>query len=431
MRYFLNAVYLLLLLATLPYWLWKAATAGKYRTGWRAKFWGAPPELPAGGPVLWVHAVSVGEVLLLRPLFEQLRVERPEWRWALSVTTKAGHELAVKTYPAAAVFFAPLDFSWAVARVLRGLRPRALCLVELELWPNLLLAARRAGVPVLVANARVGERSHRGYRRILPALRPALAAIEWWGAQNEPVAERIRDLTAGLGTTVEVTGSMKYDQAVRDPSNPATSALQQLLGFGADDRVLVGGSTQGREEELLLDAFAELRAEFPGLRLLLVPRHPECFGQVAELLRRSDFDWVRRSEIAGPRDRSAAVTLLDTVGELGAAWGLAEVGYVGGTTACGRGGQSMIEPAGYGVPACFGPEVWNFRDTVDRLLAADGAALAAAPEDLVRILRLWLADPARARAVGGNARRFIVSQQGAVAATAAALKARMGNPAGN
>ena len=419
MRRLFDALYLLLLTITLPYWLWKAATVGKYRHGIAARFFGAAPTLAGTGPRLWVHAVSVGEVLLLRPLYCRLCNEHPDWQWALSVTTDAGLELARQTYPEVAVFRAPLDFSWATDRVLRTLRPRVMCLVELELWPNVLLAARRAGTPVLVANARMGERSHRGYRRIRWLLRPALSAIRWWGAQSEIMATRIRDLTEGLATELAVTGSMKYDQALQNPDNPATRQLGAALGIGPSERVLVGGSTQGNEEEMLLDAFEQLREKHAELKLVIVPRHPERFEAVAKLLRRRGVDFARRSE--SPQAVAAKVLLIDTVGELGAAWGLATVGYVGGTMACGRGGQNMLEPAGYGVPACFGPEVWNFQDTADRLRQARGAELARTPAEVFGILSAWLADPELARATGARARAFIESQQGAVETTAAAL----------
>jgi 3-deoxy-D-manno-octulosonic-acid transferase len=289
------------------------------------------------------------------------------------------------------------------------------------LWPNLLLEARRRGVPVAVANARLGERSHRGYRRIRRLLAPALAAVKWWGAQSKPIADRLRDLARGLDTTVAVTGSMKYDGAPTDRRNPATLALRQLLGIDESDQVFVAGSTQGDEERIVLDAWRQAAARHPNLKLVIVPRHPERFPVVAELLANQGIPFVRRTAL--PNANPAAVTLLDTVGELRATWGLADFGFVGGSFGCGRGGQSMIEPAGYGVAVCFGPEVWNFQDTVDKLLAAQAARLLPSPDWLAPALEAWLADPTSALAMGERARGFVASQLGAVAATADALAA--------
>lgn len=423
MRYLLNGFYLLLLAVTLPYWLYQSASTGKYRVGLWRKLIGAPPAIPGGRPVVWFHAVSVGEVLLIGRLLDRFGAEHPGHAIVLSTTTNTGYELAKSKYPTTPVFYAPLDFTWSVGRVFDGLRPSLLVLVELELWPNLLREAARRNIPVAVVNARLGERSYRGYRRFAWFFRPVLAGVRWWGAQTSVHAERIGELIGPAAGAVEVTGSMKYDGAARDRAQPRTAALGRLFGLGPDDIVFVAGSTQAPEEEIVLDAFAELTNDHPRLRVLLVPRHAERFDEVARLLRRRGVDFVRRSELTEPRARMPMVTLVDTIGELSFVWGLADVGFVGGSLECRRGGQSMIEPAGFGVPTCFGPGVWNFRETVDRLLDVGGAAQVQTRADLIAVLRRWLDDPAEAARVGRNAQRFIASQQGAVEATAAALAA--------
>lgn len=425
MRWLFNLAYLTAVGVTLPYWLYKSATTGKYRRGMWAKLVGKPPKVEHRKAVGWIHAVSVGEVLLLKPLLARLQAETPGVEWVLSTTTNTGFDVAKEKYPNLTVFYAPMDFSWAVRRVFKALEPKLLVLTELELWPNLLMEARRRNVPVAVVNARVGERSFKGYSRILPVIRPALCAIRWWGAQSETMAERIRILTRGLPTVVETTGSIKYDGAPSDRNNPKTVELRRLFGITSEQKILVGGSTQGDEDRMLLEWFKKLRIKHPSLRLILVPRHPERFEAVAEMLKISGVDFARRSQIpvhpSSLIPHPTPVTLVDSVGELASVWGLADLGYVGGSMGCNRGGQSMIEPAGYGVPVCFGPEIWNFKDTVDKLLSADAARCVEHPEDLLAVLASWLDDPAEALSVGDRARRFIAAQRGAVPAAVRAL----------
>jgi 3-deoxy-D-manno-octulosonic-acid transferase len=437
LRWLFNLAYLIAVGVTSPWWLYKSATTGKYRRGMWAKFVGKPPQLVDLGPVGWIHAVSVGEVLLLKPLLTRLKAESPDVQWLLSTTTNTGFDVAKEKYPDLPVFYAPLDFSWAVSRVFSALKPKLLVLTELELWPNLLMEASRRDVPVAVVNARVGERSFKGYRRVLPLIRRALKAIRWWGAQSEIMAERIRDLTRGLSTTIETTGSIKYDGAPSDRNNPKTAELRRLFGIEPIQTILVAGSTQGDEDRMLLECFNKLRIKHPSLRLILVPRHPERFEAVAEMLKSTGVNFQRRTEIsclaatrsgALPFGSRLPVILVDSVGELSAVWGLADLGYVGGSMGCNRGGQSMIEPAGYGVPVCFGSETWNFKDTVDKLLAADAARCVEHPDDLLAVLAAWLDDPAAAMAVGDRARRFIAAQRGAVPAAVRALVGLLDHP---
>lgn len=420
MPFVLDCVYLLMLAATSPYWLWRIARTGKYRHGLGSKFIGDPPRVADGRPVIWLHAVSVGEVLLLQPLIARLAAHRPTAQLVLSTTTNAGYDVARSKCAAATVFFAPFDFSWAVRRTLRMLRPRLIVLAELELWPNLLWEAKRQNVPVAVVSARLGERSFRGYRRLRPLLRTAFAAVRWWGAQTAAIADRIIELVDEPGL-VEVTGSIKYDGAMCDRSNEKTCYLRALMGFRDSERVFVAGSTQAPEESIVLDTFQSLRETRPELRLILVPRHPERFSEVIEMVRARGLAFVRRSALETPLERSALVTILDSMGELAAVWGLADVGFVGGSLGSGRGGQSMIEPAAYGVPTCFGPQTWNFADTVERLLQAGGAIQIQSAAQLAPTLAQWLDVPAAANETGENARRFIAQQQGALDATLRAL----------
>lgn len=439
MRWVIDVLYLFGLLLTAPYWLYKSATAGKYRVGIWRKFMGvgvAEARLD-GRPVVWFHAVSVGEVLLLKPLLRKLTVLRPDLQAVLSTTTETGFAVAKQTYSDLSVFFAPLDFSWAVQRTFARLDPALLVLAELELWPNLLLAAKGRRVPVAVVNARMSAKSFRGYRRFRVLLRPVFRAVDWWGAQTDEYAERIKQLIgewsepsvqSGVANKrptqvrVAITGSIKYDGAPTDRKNAATAGLRRLFGLHAGDAVWVAGSTQGPEDDIVLDAFCQLRHRFVNLRLVLVPRQRERFDDAANAAGKRGLNFARRSGMDKPLQTAPTVILVDTVGELAAVWGLADVGFVGGSLDGVRGGQSMIEPAGYGVPVCFGPHVWNFRETVESLLACRGAVRLDSGAGLASAIGDWLEHPDQAAAMGQRARAFIMAQQGAVDATLVALE---------
>ncbi len=469
--YLLNIVYLLLILLSLPWLVWQSLRKGKYREGYGAKLLGLVPERAADDQkkCLWLHAVSVGEVNLLAPLLKRIQETRPDWECVISTTTVTGMELAKKKYSQYTVFYCPLDFSWAAKTAMRRIRPDVLVLAELELWPNLIRAAKQCGARVAVINGRLGEKSFRGYRRIRPLVARLLQQIDLIAAQDETYAERFRQLGA-KPETVRVTGSMKYDGAQTDRKNSTTQRLAALAGFADDDIVLLAGSTQEPEEAMALDTFRELRQQWPQLRLVLVPRHKERFDTVAKLLETSGIAWQRRTaleeagEVAsegGSRQRDAdgsrnqsqpaltlalsqrergpntnlsvpaalstihyplstssapRVLLIDVVGELGAWWGTAHIAFVGGSMGS-RGGQNMIEPAAYGAAISFGPNTWNFRDIVAAMLEHDAAVVVRDAEQFTRFVRRCLEKPAYASALGRQAQSLVLKQLGATAET--------------
>ncbi|HMP04836.1 MAG TPA: 3-deoxy-D-manno-octulosonic acid transferase [Lacipirellulaceae bacterium] len=456
----LNLAYLALLIAASPWIAWTAWRTGKHREGFAAKLLGRVPQRTGDRPCVWLHAVSVGEVNLLATTLAELSRQRPEWEIVISTTTKAGFDLARKKYADRAVFYCPLDFSWATAAAMRRVRPTLLVLAELELWPNLIGAAKRQAVRVAIINGRLSDNSFRGYRRLRPLVARVLRQVDLIAAQNEETAERFRQLGA-RPAAVHATGSLKFDGAQTDRNNPRTAELRRLAGLGPDDPVILFGSTQAPEEEYALAAYRRLAPSRPGLRLILVPRHPERFDEVAALLDRSGVAWQRRSGLApamhsiaanglpadeaspseqtfnaspGSRDAmhrrgAAPILLVDTIGELGAWWGAATVGFVGGSFGS-RGGQNMLEPAAYGAATCFGPNTWNFRDIVGQLLAVDGAAVVRDAEELEAFIRRALDDPSWAAALGTRARQLVLSQQGATRRTAALLCELDGHCAG-
>lgn len=415
----LNALYLLLLLFLSPWLIFRAVTTGRYREGFLEKCFGMVPVLEekpdsAGRKRVWIHAVSVGEVQLAETFLKAFRQRYPDFLYAISTTSRTGMELAKKKFPDLTVFYCPLDFSWSVGNAFSRIRPDILILVELELWPNMLLTAKKRGVPVVVINARMGEKSFRGYRRIpwLPA--KMMDCLRMVLAQDKSTAEHFRRLGVEEGRVHEV-GSMKYDGAVMDRQNPRTRALAALWDVTPNDTIFLAGSTQAPEEEMALNTFRELRETFPRLRLILVPRHPERFPEVAKLLEESGFSWQRRSELT-ENTESARILLVDTVGELGAFWGLAKIGFVGGSMGT-RGGQNMIEAAAYGSAVCFGPNTWNFRDIVAAMLAQNAAVVVRNGEEMTAFVRWCLTDASFSAALQENATRLIRSQQGATKKT--------------
>jgi 3-deoxy-D-manno-octulosonic-acid transferase len=381
-------------------------------------------------------------VNLIATLLRELRARHPDWDVVVSTTSRTGYELARQKYRDLCVFYCPLDFSWAVRRAMRRIRPSLLVLAELELWPNLILAAKGQGARVAIVNGRLSDHSFPGYRRFRPLVARLLRQIGLIAAQNDESAERFLALGAP-SQCVRVTGSLKYDGAQTDRSNPRTLALRQLAGFEDDDVVFLAGSTQEPEEQVALDVYRRLVDDHPQLRLVLVPRHPERFDAVADLLDRSGTPWQRRSELASqppappgvaplstiaeqkpPAEPGAAarVLLVDTVGELGAWWGTAQIAFVGGSFGD-RGGQNMIEPAAYGAAVSFGPNTRNFRDVVAALLAADAAIVVNSRTELEAFVRRALNDPTWTQALGERARAYVQSQLGATERTVQLIEA--------
>lgn len=425
----LDAAYALLLILVSPWILWRRIVHGRYRQGWGAKLAGSvsipKASTPSGeplGPVIWFHAVSVGELQVIRPLIERAEKESPPPRIVVTTSTDSGYELACKLYARHTVSFAPLDFSWAVRRAVDRIGPSLLVLAELELWPNWIREVHRRSIPIALVNARLSEPSLRGYQRIGWIARGVVQRLTWVGAQSD--AYRNRFLTLGCDASrVVVTGNIKFDGATSDRHHPEVIARRQSLGLREDDTVWLCGSTQSPEEQLCLDAYLALRERYPALRLMLVPRHAERFEDVARMIERTQLPWLRRSQMNASPDAAPhawKIFLADSVGELRWWWGLADVGFVGGSFGS-RGGQNMIEPCAYGVATSFGPNTRNFADVVGILLESDAATQLDKPDDLVPWLSAMLEHPHAAHAMQQRAMATAAAQRGAVDRTWSAL----------
>ena len=415
----LNLIYCGLLLLFSPVILFRAIWQGKYRHGWNEKFLGRVPERSSTGPAIWLHAVSVGEVLILRTLLPALREQLPGCEIWISTTTQTGHAVAREKYPDCRVIYFPLDFTWAVSSALARVRPSLIVLVELELWPNFIYAAEAKSIPLVLINGRMSERSFRGYRRIRWLMRGLWSGFARIAVQTEEYRRRFEE----LGTPADrllVTGSTKYDGLDTDRRNARTTEIGAGFDLLLGETVFIAGSTQSPEESFAINTYLSLRESYPTLRLMLVPRHQERFEEVAALVESRGLPLLRRSQVkAAPqtlRPLAQPVLLLDTLGELGAAWGLADIAFVGGSLTP-RGGQNMIEPAAFASAVLFGPNTQNFRQVVELLLSEQAARVVRTPEELTSTIRELLEDPARSRQLGETAQRLVLQQQGATVRT--------------
>ncbi|MCP4782445.1 MAG: 3-deoxy-D-manno-octulosonic acid transferase [Fuerstiella sp.] len=425
MKWVLNCIYALLLLMLSPVILWRSYRHGRYRTGWREKLLGSLPISSGSKPVVWFHAVSVGEVVQLQKIVDRFRTETDDgFKIVVTSSTDTGFELAASRFTDCSVSWFPLDFSWAVSNAIRRVKPAMVVLVELELWPNFLRECGQAGVMTALVNARLSERSFRGYSRVKPIMAPLFEQFHVVTAPTEEYASRVRKLGASA-TVTQVTGSIKFDGVTANHENAATSGFRRLFAISDNDVVLIAGSTQHPEEQMALDAWMELRKERPNLRLILVPRHKERFDDVAAIVRASGCRLYRRSESSeGEIAPVDAVILLDTIGELSACWGLADIAFVGGSFGS-RGGQNMLEPAAHGAAVLFGPNTWNFKDIVEQLRHTEAAVQLQTRDEFLPTVNRLLSDADSRQRLGQNAQRTVVAQQGAVEKTTRLLRDAM------
>ncbi len=417
-----NLVLLAVLVAGTPWWLWKMATTHKYRKGLSERLGRVRIHVDSR-PTIWLHAVSVGEVLAVSRLVGELERAFPEFRLVVSTTTKTGQDLAQERFGAERVFYCPLDLPWATRAYLNALEPRMLILAETEFWPNLLSGCFRREIPVAVVNARISDRSWPRYRFFKRAWRPLLSRIGGVQAQSEIDAGRLQALGC-MAERVTVSGNLKFDVRAA-----AEAEAARILKAGAKDaRFVVAGSTLEGEEAALLEAWPRLLSGDKKLVMVIAPRHPERFGAVAALLDQSGVDWVRRS-LWKSEDRLHAgqVVLLDTIGELASVYSLAAVAFVGGSLVA-AGGHNPLEPAQFGVPILMGPHYANFRAITEDLRKHDALRITE-KDKLAETLMGLLSDGETARAMGARAKKVFDEQSGATGRTVEALRALLAEQA--
>jgi 3-deoxy-D-manno-octulosonic-acid transferase len=427
------------LVLSAPVWGWRMLRQGRYRQGLQQRLGDVPQRLidfVRAKPVVWLHAVSVGETMAATRLIAELEAALPGYAIVISTTTPTGQQVARERFGVDRVFFYPLDLAFAVRPYLKALQPKLVILMESELWPRMLVACERAGVPVAVVNARVSDRSLPRYMRLRALWKPLLGKLSLLLAQSEEDARRWQQIGAPAERVV-ATGNLKYD--VRTPSEtPLTVLVRKHLP--ADAKVLVCGSTHDGEESLLLDcwrgmtlsrdetgshlSFAKVGHPLPAARvMLLAPRHPERAEAVEQIAHDQGLTVFRLSQwrLAPAVIPVGSVLLVDTVGELSSLYALAWVAFVGGSLVP-HGGQNPLEPAGFGVPVVMGPSYENFRGMVDAMAAA-GAILLVARENVCSAMEHLLT--ASDDGLGERGRTFAASMTGATSRTIAALLQRI------
>ncbi len=404
---------------TLPWFLWKGRGTGKYFRTFRERMGRLPVYLNIDGDrSIWVHAVSVGEVLAARPLVESLKARFPGHRVFLSTTTMTGNAVALKSVRGTdGLFYAPFDWPGPVRKALSTLNPALLVLVETEIWPNLIHEARLQGTRVAVVNGRISPRSFSRYRLLGRWLGRVLAEVDLFLMQGDSHAARVREMGAPADR-VRVTGNLKFD-AAEAPRTP--ERLARLILSGRRARPLwVAGSTVAGEEELVLQAFHRVRERVPETGLMLAPRHPERFSEVPALIEAAGFRCRRRTEMEPGGWRDGEVVLLDTLGELAQLYSLATVVFVGGSLVP-SGGHNILEPAVAGRAVVVGPHMENFQEIAEQFRAEAAMVQVGSAEELAREVVALLTDEVRRKSLGERARGLIDRNRGALGRTLDAL----------
>ncbi|WP_417791594.1 lipid IV(A) 3-deoxy-D-manno-octulosonic acid transferase [Stutzerimonas xanthomarina] len=384
-----RALYTLLFHLALPLIVvrlfWRGRRAPAYRTRIGERFAVGLPEFQPGG--VWVHAVSVGESIAAAPMIRALKERYPQLPITVTCMTPTGSERIKALFGDTVQHcYLPYDLPWTASRFLERLRPKLAVVMETELWPNHIHQCARRGIPVTLANARLSERSARGYARFARLTAPMLAELSLIAAQTEAEAVRFRQLGA-RETSVQVTGSVKFDLSI-DPALPERASQLRQQWSAVSRPIWIAASTHTGEDEILLAAHRQLLTEQPDALLMLVPRHPERFGSVYELCGKQGFSTVRRS-LAEPPQAGTQVVLGDTMGELLFLFALADVAFVGGSLVP-TGGHNLLEPAALGKPVVTGPHLFNFLDIAAQLRDAGALVeVSNAPELALEIAAFW------------------------------------------
>ncbi|HEX7333978.1 MAG TPA: 3-deoxy-D-manno-octulosonic acid transferase [Pyrinomonadaceae bacterium] len=401
------------LVVLFPYFLFQALAHGKYIAGFRQRLGDVPPV--KGKPVIWLHCVSVGETQAARPLAQRLKQEFPQHALVVSTITLTGQTLARDVFreQAESVFYFPFDWRWSARRALKTINPAAVLIMETEIWPNFLRECKARHIPVALVNGRISRKSYGRYSMIKFFLRRVLSCLSVAVMQSETDAQRLHSL--GMSRERLFTaGNLKFDAEVASELTGKTEELQKRFGLGSGAPLVLAASTHAPEEEMILESIRQLRTEQP-VRLMIAPRRPERFNEVAALLQKSGLSWARKTNPPQPEDADAAVILLDTIGELPATYSLAEVVFVGGSIVD-KGGHNVLEPAAAGAAVVTGAHTHNFHAVVDLMVEA-GAIVqlpsVVASEEITHVFAKLLAVPDERDALGRRAKQLVTDNQGA------------------
>lgn len=416
-----SAALALALVLSSPWWLLEMLRHGKHRTGLAERFGRVPSRISTqtGRGAIWVHAVSVGEVLAVAGLVDILRKAHPDHPLFVSTTTATGQELARKRFGEDSVFYFPLDFAFAIRPYLRALKPALVVVAETEFWPNFLRLCRASGAEIAIVNARISDRSLPRYLRLRRLVGRVLSAVSVFLAQSDEDERRLIGIGAEPGR-VQVSGNLKFD--IAPVSNPPAivDQLRAAMLAGDTTAVIVAGSTVEGEEQQVLSAFQNVLAQTPSAVLVLAPRHPQRFTQVVALLKTYGIRYWQRSVWSSSDPLGGGVFLLDSIGELGSIYALADIAFIGGSLAQ-RGGHNILEPAIYGVPIIVGPHTENFRDIIELFARAGALTVVRDQRELEAAFLGLLADAPERRRLGQRAADLVQQQSGAVTRTQAVL----------
>jgi 3-deoxy-D-manno-octulosonic-acid transferase len=419
-----STLIVLFFLLVSPYLAYQAIRYRKYIRSLRQRLGYLPVSFNLdGAESSWIHAVSVGEVLIARALLPELRERYPKLRLFLSTTTMSGHEIARSNLQYVdEVFYFPFDLGFIVRRTLRLVKPRLFVMMETEIWPNLLRICRARGVKTLLINGRISSRSYPRYRIVRPLFRRVLADVDRFCMQSEESARRLIDL-GGDPARVSVTGSLKFDSLqIATPLSHGKPRERVLRFFALSPSrvVIVAGSTLRGEEAAVIRAFKRIKQTMAGAMLILAPRHPERFKEVETLAREAGLVTMRRSDLPIDAEPRADVVVLDTIGELAQLYQVATAVFVGGSLVD-HGGHNILEPAIFGKPILFGPYMQNFKEIADTFVANGAAVQVGSERELDEVLPALVTDPVRRARLGAAARALVEANRGAKAKTLEAI----------
>ncbi len=414
----------------LPRFLLDALRKGKYAAGFWQRLGYLPKLRESEKPLVWLHCVSVGEANAARPLVAKFLETFPDYRLVVSTTTKTGQQLAREIFArqAEAIFYMPFDWRFSVRRALRNVKPNVVLLMETELWFNFIRESKRAGAVVAIVNGRLSEKSFNRYLWIPRTMRRVLHYVDLALMQGQKDARRLINLNI-RASKVKVTGNIKFDQNFIEAKNDLTDYLRERFAITNDAPLIIAASTHAPEERFILNAFKTVYKDAPENlpRLLIAPRHPERFAEVEKLIKETGFDWAKRSESQSNRDKSAEIILLDSIGELRAAYPLAEIVFVGGSLIK-HGGQSILEPAIAGRAIVTGFYTMNFEAAVreftneNAILQLPEMSEAETTEKLAETFTHLLQDAEAREKLGRNALAVMKKNRGATGKTVEQIK---------
>ncbi|MHC4271117.1 MAG: 3-deoxy-D-manno-octulosonic acid transferase [Planctomycetota bacterium] len=429
MRVLIDFLYLVAAIGFCPKLIYRALKQERYHKGWSERFGKIKRRQPEK-KCIWIHAVSVGEVNATKTIIHKLEEQFVDYEIVISTTTDTGYARANAIYGEKFyVFYFPLDFSWIMKKAFKVIQPSICLLIELEVWPNLVDIAKRLNIPVVVVNGRISEKSFGRYKKVRPFIKRIFEKMTLVLSQTEEYAKRFRE----IGTPAEkivVTGSLKYDTA--QIADKVKGAYELAVQLGIDDeKLLVAGGTGNDEEEIIVNVFKRLKEDekFRDLRLVVVPRKPERFDEVAQVIEQAELSFVRYSSLKNTDEKcneKTDVILGDTMGDLRKFYSLATIIFVGRSLVP-MGGSDMMEAAALGKCTMFGPYAFNFRQTVDVLLQGEGALLVEDKEDLYKTVSKCLTEIEFAHRIAENGQEVIRKNQGATEETINAIRKFLNN----